>query len=131
MIPHVSISTTILGVVIAIPVKFGFDYARDFPNMRHAQRRDVIEWYKELHQTLWNINFRCTEAIEGIHLVEHHQDKVSDGVDATAETIRDHYDRADEHQLMENRRTEVQNIAFWTYELQVKPERWRDIYGTK
>jgi len=39
-------------------------------------------------------------------------DAVSERVDATAETIRDHYDRADERDLMENRRNEVEKIAF-------------------
>lgn len=37
---------------------------------------------------------------------------VSERVDATAETIRDHYDRSDEHELMENRRSEVSTLAF-------------------
>lgn len=39
-------------------------------------------------------------------------DTVAERVDATAETIRDHYDRADERDLMENRRTEVSKLAF-------------------
>jgi len=33
-------------------------------------------------------------------------------VDATAETIREHYDRSDERDLMEHRRTEVEKLAF-------------------
>lgn len=39
-------------------------------------------------------------------------DAVSERVDATAETIREHYDRSDERDLMEHRRTEVEKLAF-------------------
>ena len=39
-------------------------------------------------------------------------DAVSERVDATAETIRAHYDRSDERDLMEHRRTEVEKLAF-------------------
>lgn len=38
-------------------------------------------------------------------------DAVSERVNATTETIREHDDRSDERDLMEHRRTEVEKLA--------------------